>query len=278
MSILIQLRRGTAAGWTAANPTLATGEIGLETDTGKVKVGDGATAWTSLSYSFVGLPKSLTGAVAATRYAGATASGAPVAGTFAVGDFVIDQTGLLYICTVAGTPGTWVLVTAAHAAAADPHTGYVLESLFDAKGDLITASADNTPAKLTVGANSKILVADSSQAGGLIWNAREFTVGAELEGAPPSNGLRMIWKAPFACTVTNVEAYFDAGTNIVVNARNGASTFLAANLTVSSAATWTDGGAVQNTAIAANDTIEVNLVSTSGAVTKATIQVRLTRP
>ena len=50
----------------------------------------------------------LPGATAASRHAGATASGAPVSGTFAVGDFVIDQTGKVYVCTVAGTPGTWV--------------------------------------------------------------------------------------------------------------------------------------------------------------------------
>jgi hypothetical protein len=47
---LIQHRRGTAAEWTSANPTLAAGEIGFETDTGKSKTGDGTTAWTSLAY------------------------------------------------------------------------------------------------------------------------------------------------------------------------------------------------------------------------------------
>jgi len=46
----IQVRRGTASQWTSANPTLAAGEWGFETDTGKVKIGTGATAWTSLSY------------------------------------------------------------------------------------------------------------------------------------------------------------------------------------------------------------------------------------
>lgn len=50
----------------------------------------------------------LTGAVAPSRYAGATTSGAPTTGTFAVGDFVIDHTGILWICVTAGTPGTWV--------------------------------------------------------------------------------------------------------------------------------------------------------------------------
>jgi Major tropism determinant N-terminal domain/Collagen triple helix repeat (20 copies) len=51
MAVKIQYRRGTASQWTSANPTLATGEPGFETDTGKFKVGDGSTAWTSLAYS-----------------------------------------------------------------------------------------------------------------------------------------------------------------------------------------------------------------------------------
>lgn len=46
----IQMRRGTAAAWTSANPTLAAGELGVETDTRQCKMGDGSTAWTSLTY------------------------------------------------------------------------------------------------------------------------------------------------------------------------------------------------------------------------------------
>jgi hypothetical protein len=48
--ITIKLRRGTAAQWTATNPVLAEGEVGLETDTRKFKVGTGAAAWNSLQY------------------------------------------------------------------------------------------------------------------------------------------------------------------------------------------------------------------------------------
>lgn len=51
MTFRIKLRRDTAAAWTSANPILAAGEPGLETDTGKIKYGDGATAWQSLDYS-----------------------------------------------------------------------------------------------------------------------------------------------------------------------------------------------------------------------------------
>jgi hypothetical protein len=49
-TVRIQVRRGTASEWTSANPTLAAGEMGVETDTRKLKVGTGSTAWTSLSY------------------------------------------------------------------------------------------------------------------------------------------------------------------------------------------------------------------------------------
>lgn len=47
---IFKLRRDTAANWTSANPTLESGEMGYETDTGKIKVGDGATLWASLAY------------------------------------------------------------------------------------------------------------------------------------------------------------------------------------------------------------------------------------
>ncbi|MBV9805186.1 MAG: hypothetical protein JO130_18455 [Solirubrobacterales bacterium] len=46
----IRLRRGTAAAWTAAAPVLDVGEFGLETDTGRIKGGDGSTAWPALPY------------------------------------------------------------------------------------------------------------------------------------------------------------------------------------------------------------------------------------
>ena len=57
MAVQIQLRRGSASAWTAANPTLADGEIGVESDTDLFKIGDGLTAWVSLGYGGVqGVP------------------------------------------------------------------------------------------------------------------------------------------------------------------------------------------------------------------------------
>jgi len=50
MSTTIKLRRDTAARWASVNPVLAQGELGLETDTGKYKFGNGASTWSALSY------------------------------------------------------------------------------------------------------------------------------------------------------------------------------------------------------------------------------------
>lgn len=50
---LIQIRRGTASQWTSANTTLSAGEWGYETDTGRIKIGDGITAWSSLDYATI---------------------------------------------------------------------------------------------------------------------------------------------------------------------------------------------------------------------------------
>lgn len=51
MAVQIQLRRGTEAEWTSGNPTLAEGELGVELDTGKFKVGNGSDNWATLEYN-----------------------------------------------------------------------------------------------------------------------------------------------------------------------------------------------------------------------------------
>lgn len=53
MAVQIQLRNDTAANWAQVNPTLAQGEIGLEIDTNKMKIGQGNVAWNDLPYTGV---------------------------------------------------------------------------------------------------------------------------------------------------------------------------------------------------------------------------------
>ena len=122
----------------------------------------------------IGLAAGMTGATASSRYVGATASGAPTTGTFAVGDWIIDQTGKIYVATVAGSPGTWVQVgagggggasitqvTFAEATAAPNATIYV---------DSITAAGSTTNVDLALSPKGTgaltAQVADSTTAGG----------------------------------------------------------------------------------------------------------------
>ena len=69
MTSRLQNRRDTAANWTTNNPTLAAGEIGYETDTGKFKIGTGSANWTSLGYTQNG---TVTSIVAGTGLTGGT--------------------------------------------------------------------------------------------------------------------------------------------------------------------------------------------------------------
>jgi hypothetical protein len=100
MTSRLQNRRDTAANWTSNNPTLAAGEIGLETDTAKYKMGDGATAWNSLAYAYTAGAAGAAGATGPTGPIGATgptgASGATGATGFGGVEAVNAQVGTTY--------------------------------------------------------------------------------------------------------------------------------------------------------------------------------------
>ena len=59
--IQLQFRRDTAARWTANNPLMQSGEMGLETDTGLFKIGDGTLLWRALPYGGLSGPTGPTG-------------------------------------------------------------------------------------------------------------------------------------------------------------------------------------------------------------------------
>lgn len=94
---------------TSGKPTSGTFQVGdfAIAQDGVVWVYATGGTWIAATAASIGQALGLNGATAATRYAGATTSGAPSIGTFLTGDFVIDQSGGVWICTAGGTPGTW---------------------------------------------------------------------------------------------------------------------------------------------------------------------------
>lgn len=107
----------------------------------------------------------LVGATAASRYVGATASGAPASGTFAVGDFVIDQTAKVWICTAAGSPGTWTAVSGGGGG------GSTLTPTAAKTTNYTAAASDFVPCDTTSGAFTLTLPttpADKTQVGAML--------------------------------------------------------------------------------------------------------------
>lgn len=139
-------RRGTAAEWTAANPVLEEGELGIEEDTEIIKVGDGVTAWLDLDIHYV--PKNQLDA----EYYGAFIAFATLD---AIGDLLVG-TGPDGVARLPmGTPGQQLKVK-------NDGTGLFWETppatdlssripwaIFEAAGDLIVGTgvglADNLP-------------------------------------------------------------------------------------------------------------------------------------
>lgn len=109
----------------------------------------------------------LTGATQASRYVGSTTSGAPASGTFAVGDFVVARDGHLFVCTTAGSPGTWADVGASSGVSSlDSITGAVT-----LVGGTNISVTDNSPSA------GDITIATSGGSG--LVNLYESTLGSD---------------------------------------------------------------------------------------------------
>jgi len=179
MAVQIQHRRGTAAAWTAANTVLADGEMGFESDTKFIKIGDGITVWTSLAYS--------TDASKA-NIASPTFTGTPLAPTAASN---INSTQLATTEYVTTAVAAGVVIAEATA---------IPEAIINALGDLIVGAFDDTAVRLAVGANGYFLRANSSVLEtGVEWAAVDLSTKANLN-SPDLTGTPT---APTAALSTN---------------------------------------------------------------------------
>ena len=104
---------GSVVTWAVGGASAADAEVIEFRSDGTYWYGQRPVTVAGLDARYLGMPLALTGATAATRYVGATVSGNPASGTFAVGDLLVTQDGKVKVCTAASGQGTWVTQTVA---------------------------------------------------------------------------------------------------------------------------------------------------------------------
>ena len=165
----IQVRRGTASQWTSTNPTLAAGEWGFESDTGKVKIGNGSTAWNSLGYTGVGDIEGVT--------AGTGLSGGGTSGTVTVS---ID-TSVTADLSTAQTLTNKTLTDPKINLAFDAQTGTTYTTVLNDNGQVVTmnnASANT----LSIPTNASVAYPIGTQINVLQIGAGQTTIQAVTSG------------------------------------------------------------------------------------------------
>ena len=138
MTSRLQNRRDTAANWTSNNPTLAAGEIGLETDTAKYKMGDGTTAWNSLAYAYTAGAAGATGPTGPIGATGPTGVEGPTGVTGPIG--VTGPTGPIGATGPTGSTGPTGATGAGGVEAVNAQVGTTYTFVLTDKDDLVTAS------------------------------------------------------------------------------------------------------------------------------------------
>ena len=118
--VTILLRNDTAANWTTENPVLSKGELGIEIDTNKFKIGDGTKTWSQLSYAGTVVAASSANGkikidgVDTTVYTlptGGAAIGGVKTTASGAGTVAIDNAGAMALNASGATAGTYTKVT-----------------------------------------------------------------------------------------------------------------------------------------------------------------------
>ena len=119
--------------------------------------------------------------------------------------------------------------------------GGIQPTIFDAKGDLLTATANDTPARLAVGANDLLLIAASGETTGLKWGGGYQAWTPSRNGITVGNGTETARYAKIGKTVF-FEYKFTLGSTSSIGNDPGISLPTAASNFVTGIATFLDAG------------------------------------
>jgi hypothetical protein len=168
----IQVRRGTASQWTSTNPVLAAGELGFETDTNKLKIGNGSSAWNSLSYVATGATGTVTSVVAGTGLSGGTIT--------STGTIAIDTATTVDVST-AQTLTNKTLTAPKINLTLNAQTGTTYTFVLGDNGQLVTAS--NASAQtFSIPTNASVAFPTGTQINLLQIGAGQVTIQAVTSG------------------------------------------------------------------------------------------------
>jgi hypothetical protein len=204
----IQIRRGTAAQWTSANPTLAAGEFGYESDTGKFKIGSGSTAWNSLSYSASGTVTSIT--------AGTGLSGGAIttSGTIAIDSTVATLTGTQ---TLTNKTATGLIYTQTLLTPSFTTNAYTL--VLGDQGDILLASNGSTAGTINIPTNASVAFPIGTQITIIQTGSGQLTIQAASSGTTTVASTGATSTAPklrainssATCIKTNTDTWYVVG-------------------------------------------------------------------
>jgi hypothetical protein len=155
----IQLRRGTLAAWTSANPVLAAGEPGFESDTNKLKFGDGSTAYLSLAYfGGAGLSTTLADGFVFVGSAANIATGVAVSGDLTAVNTGAFTVAKIQTTVVSGTTGSGNVVFSTSPTLVTPALGAATGTSLALGGGTALATTNQTGTGNLVLATSPTLV------------------------------------------------------------------------------------------------------------------------
>jgi len=290
-------RYDTAANWTAQNPTLLAGEIGIESDTKKWKVGTGSTAWTSLvyaiggTYPIVNADIAAAAAIAYSKLATLTSgnivlgSAANVATSTAVtGDVTISSTGVTAIAagvivnadinasagivdTKLATIATAGKVSNSATTATNANTASAIVAR-DASGNFsagtITASLTGNASTVTTNAN---LTGDVTSVGNATAIAAGVIVDADVNASAAIVDTKLATISTAGKVSNSATTAASINTLSAIVARDPSGNFTAGTITAALT------GAASSNVLKAGDTMTGALVVPAGTVTATGIQV-----